>query len=181
MKSWRRGVVALGLVGSVGAVVAGMVAWGGFEAALAATNTTEFCISCHDMRDTVYVEYQKSAHYTNASGVRAGCADCHVPKALGPKLVRKVQASMELWHHFAGTIGTPEKFALKREELAERVWATMIATDSRECRTCHSWEAMDFHKQTPRSQEKMEEGRKEGKTCIECHKGVAHSLPPRDD
>jgi nitrate/TMAO reductase-like tetraheme cytochrome c subunit len=40
---------------------------------------------------------------------------------------------------------------------------------------------MDFHKQTPRAREKMEQARKEGKTCIECHQGVAHTLPKRDD
>ncbi|MBT7769407.1 MAG: hypothetical protein HN705_05445, partial [Rhodospirillales bacterium] len=42
---------------------------------------------------------------------------------------------------------------------------------------CHSYEAMDFHKQSRRAQEKMQKGIKEGKTCIECHKGVAHKLP----
>ena len=95
--------------------------------------------------------------------------------------MRKIQASNELYHHCCGTIDTPEKFEAKRAELAEHVWATMKANDSRECRNCHSWEAMDFHKQTPRAREKMHEGRKEGKTCIECHKGIAHSLPKRDD
>jgi nitrate/TMAO reductase-like tetraheme cytochrome c subunit len=57
----------------------------------------------------------------------------------------------------------------------------MKASDSRECRNCHTWEAMDPHKQTARAQEKMAEGQKEGKTCIDCHKGIAHSLPKRDD
>jgi nitrate/TMAO reductase-like tetraheme cytochrome c subunit len=40
---------------------------------------------------------------------------------------------------------------------------------------------MDFHKQTPRAREKMEEAMQKGVTCIECHKGIAHRLPPRDD
>jgi nitrate/TMAO reductase-like tetraheme cytochrome c subunit len=91
--------------------------------------------------------------------------------------VRKVQATNELFHHLRGTIDTPQKFDEKRREMAERVWASMIANDSRECRNCHSWNAMDLHKQTPRAREKMEQGRQEGKTCIECHKGIAHSLP----
>ncbi len=173
----RRGVATLLLLGGV----AGVIFWGGFNTAMEATNTLGFCISCHEMKDNVYQEYIKSTHYTNASGVRATCPDCHVPKEWVPKLMRKIQATNELFHHIRGTIDTPEKFEAKRPELAEHVWAAMKANDSHECRNCHSWEAMDFHKQTPRSREKMEEGRKDGKTCIECHQGVAHKLPPRDD
>jgi cytochrome c-type protein NapC len=173
----RWGGAALVLIGAV----AGIIFWGGFNTAMEATNTMGFCISCHEMRDNVYVEYQQSVHFKNASGVRATCADCHVPRAWGPKLLRKIQASNELFHHLRGTIDTPEKFNAKRQELAEHVWAGMKASDSRECRNCHDWDAMDFHKQTPRAREKMEQARKEGKTCIECHQGVAHTLPKRDD
>ena len=180
MSGRRWGVGALLAVGVAGAV-AGVVFWGGFNTAMEATNTMAFCISCHEMKDNVYQEYVKSPHYRNASGVRAICSDCHVPREWGPKLWRKIQASNELYHHFRGTIDTPEKFEAKRAELAEHVWATMIANDSHECRNCHSWDAMDHQKQTPRAAEKMQEGQKEGKTCIECHKGVAHALPKRDD
>ena len=161
--------------------IAGVVFWGGFNTFMEYTNTVEFCVSCHEMGDNVGAEWKLSAHYKNASGVRAGCPDCHVPKQWTAKLWRKIQASNELYHHFLGTIDTPEKFEAKRAELAEHVWAAMKANDSRECRNCHSYEAMDFHKQTQRAQEKMKEGLEEGKTCIECHTGVAHKRPPRDD
>lgn len=177
MRGSRWGIAALLFVGGIG----GVIAWGGFNTFMEHTNTMEFCISCHEMRSTVYVEYQKSPHYNNRSGVRATCPDCHVPKEWIPKLKRKIQATNELFHHFRGTIDTTEKFNNKREEMAEHVWAGMKANDSHECRNCHSWEAMDPHKQTPRAREKMEEGRKEGKTCIDCHKGIAHTLPKRDD
>jgi nitrate/TMAO reductase-like tetraheme cytochrome c subunit len=53
----------------------------------------------------------------------------------------------------------------------------MLANDSRECRNCHSYHAMDFENQSRRAREKMREGIEEGKTCIECHKGIAHKLP----
>jgi nitrate/TMAO reductase-like tetraheme cytochrome c subunit len=53
----------------------------------------------------------------------------------------------------------------------------MKSTDSRECRNCHRYDAMDFHKQSRRSAQKMQEGLEEGKTCIDCHKGIAHKLP----
>ena len=177
MKARGWAALTLLLVGGLG----GVIAWGGFNTAMEMTNTMSFCIGCHEMKDNVYAEYIKSPHYQNASGVRATCPDCHVPREWGPKVLRKIRASNELFHHLRGSIDTPEKFNDKRKELAEHVWAEMKANDSRECRNCHSWEAMDFHKQTPRSREKMEAGRKEGKTCIDCHTGVAHALPKRDD
>ncbi|MCP4933027.1 MAG: Denitrification system component NirT [bacterium] len=157
--------------------MAGIIFWGGFNTAMEYTNSMEFCISCHEMRSTVYEEYKKTVHFKNPSGVPAICSDCHVPKAWTPKLIRKIQATNELYHKAMGTISTPEKFEAKRLELAERVWASMKASDSRECRNCHSYGSMDFHKQSRRGAEKMQEGLKEGKTCIECHKGIAHKLP----
>ena len=176
-----------GILLTVG-LFAGIVVWGGFNTAMEATNTLEFCISCHEMQDTVYEEYKTSVHYKNPAGVRAICSDCHVPHEWGPKVVRKIKASNELWHKFRGTIDTPEKFEAKREELANNVWAAMKATDSRECRNCHSFEAMDFEHQDRRAREKMEPvalgtDLSEGSTCIDCHKGIAHKLPKveRDD
>ncbi len=164
---------ALLIVGGFG----GVIFWGGFNTFMEYTNTLEFCISCHEMETNVYQEYKKTAHYTNRTGVRVICSDCHVPKAWGPKLVRKIRASNELYHKLVGTIDTPEKFEIERLEMAERVWASMSATDSRECRNCHSFEAMDFEKQERRPREKHPIAMEEGKTCIDCHKGIAHKLP----
>ncbi len=155
----------------------GIVFWGGFNTYMEYTNTLEFCVSCHEMNAKPYEEYKKSVHYQNASGVRAICSDCHVPKEWTAKLVRKIKATNELYHKVVGTIGTPEKFEARRLAMAERVWASMKATDSKECRNCHSYGAMDFHKQSRRGAEKMQEGMDSGKTCIECHKGIAHKLP----
>lgn len=129
------------------------------------------------MRDTVYEEYKTSVHYNNPSGVRAICSDCHVPRPWTAKLVRKIKASNELFHKIAGTIDTPEKFEVKRLELAEHVWAEMTANDSRECRNCHDYGAMHFEKQGRRAAEKMQEAVAEGKTCIACHKFIAHKKP----
>jgi len=102
-----------------------------------------------------------------------------VPREWLPKMVRKVQATNELYHKMVGSIDTPEKYEAKRLQMAEHVWETMRATDSRECRNCHSFESMDFHKQGRRAAEKMQKvvDRKTGETCIECHKGIAHKLP----
>ena len=157
--------------------IAGIVFWGGFNTFMEYTNTLQFCVSCHEMDQLVYQEYKKTIHYANRTGVRVICSDCHVPKEWTPKLIRKVQATNELFHKILGSINTPEKFEAKRLELAEHVWASMEATDSRECRNCHSFEAMDFEKQRRRVRKIHPEAMREGKTCIDCHKGVAHKLP----
>jgi cytochrome c-type protein NapC len=162
----------------IAGIVVGIILWGGLQTAVEMTNRMEFCISCHEMEQTVYQEYKKSIHYKNATGVRATCSDCHVPKQWGPKMLRKLQASNDLFHKIMGTVDTKEKFEAKRAELAERVWRRMEESDSRECRNCHDKDAMDFHKQRRRSAEKMEKAFAKGdETCIDCHKGIAHKLP----
>lgn len=161
----------------VGGFVAGVVFWGGFNTALEATNTEQFCISCHEMRDNVYQEYKKTIHYSNRTGVRATCPDCHVPRDWSHKMVRKIQASAELWGKIVGTIDTPEKFAANRLRLAEHEWARMKSVDSRECRNCHSFESMDTEKQKLRGAKMHKIGLEEKKTCIDCHKGIAHTKP----
>jgi len=171
----------VGIILAVGMIL-GTLFWSSLNWSMDQSNTMEFCISCHEMHDNVYQEYTKTIHFKNASGVRATCADCHVPKEWLPKLLRKIKATNELYHHFAGTIDTPEKFEANRLTMAERVWASMIESDSQECRNCHSHESMDFHKQRRRSAEKMQAAFKEGEqTCIECHKGIAHSKPMSED
>ena len=157
----------------------GVLFWGGFNWAMEATNTNAFCISCHEMRDTVYEEYKTTAHYANASGVRAGCADCHVPQPWLRKVARKIYATNELYHWAVGTIDTPEKFEAHRAVMAERVWAAMEANDSAECRNCHAYEAMAFPHQSTDASAQMRQAFAEGETCIACHKGVAHDLPDR--
>ena len=165
----------LGLL-SVG-FISGIFFWGGFNTAMEATNTLEFCISCHEMRDNVYQEYKETIHYTNRTGVRAVCSDCHVPKDWGHKMMRKIQASQEIYGKIMGTIDTKEKFEAKRLELAEHEWARMKASDSRECRNCHSFEGMNTEKQKLRGAKMHKIAQDDKKTCIDCHKGIAHHKP----
>lgn len=157
--------------------VIGILFWGGLHAGLEATNTLEFCTSCHEMRDTVFQEYKETIHYSNRTGVRAVCSDCHVPKDWTHKMVRKMKASMEVWGKLTGTIATKEKFEAKRMELATNEWNQMKASGSRECRNCHAFDGMDSHKQKPKAQQNHQKAQAEGKTCIDCHKGIAHLLP----
>ncbi|MCP4874158.1 MAG: Denitrification system component NirT [Gammaproteobacteria bacterium] len=157
----------------------GIVFWGGFNTAMELTSTLGFCTSCHEMTP-VYEEYQQSIHYKNASGVRAICSDCHVPKPWGSKVLRKIKATFnEVPHAIMGTIDTPEKFEAHRAEMAENVWAEMRSNDSRECRNCHTLEtmALEVQDKSARRRHTLERKQKKGETCIDCHQGIAHKLP----
>ncbi len=155
----------------------GVIFWGGFNTTLEMTNTESFCLSCHEMRDNVYDEYTSTIHYTNRSGVRATCPDCHVPKEWGPKLYRKMQASKELYAKVFGIVDTPMKFEEHRAEMANREWARMKANNSQECRNCHNFEYMDFSTQKTVAASIHSKAENAGQTCIDCHKGIAHKLP----
>jgi cytochrome c-type protein NapC len=163
---------------TLGGFLSGVAFWGGFNTILEATNTERFCVSCHEMESNVFEELKGTIHYTNRSGVRATCPDCHVPHNWTDKIARKMQASKEVWGHLFGSISTREKFLAMRRHLAEAEWERMKANDSLECRNCHSSESMDLSKQNPRAvvahERELFTG---GKTCIDCHKGIAHRLP----
>ncbi|MBP6646551.1 MAG: NapC/NirT family cytochrome c, partial [Burkholderiaceae bacterium] len=155
----------------------GIIFWGAFNTGMEATNKLEFCVGCHEMKDNVYEEYKYTIHYANRSGVRAVCSDCHVPKDWTHKIIRKVQASKEVFGKITGVIDTKEKFEAHRLEMAEREWARMKSVDSIECRNCHSFDAMNPEIQKKGPYKKHMEAKAEGKSCIDCHKGIAHKLP----
>lgn len=158
--------------------IAGALAWAGFLEVVAKTNTLEFCLSCHEMRDNPWAEYKESVHFASRSGVRPNCADCHVPSAFFPKMRAKIRATyVELPAHFMGKMDTPEKYDARREHLAERVWARMRENDSAPCRSCHDVNAMSTEVQALRAVREHEAGFEAGDTCIDCHQGIAHHLP----
>ena len=162
----------------LGGFACGVLFWGAFNTALELTNTEQFCTSCHEMHDNVFQELQHTIHFSNRSGVRATCPDCHVPHNWTDKIARKMQASKEVWGKIFGTISTRQRFLDKRRELAEHEWARLKANDSLECRNCHSAIAMDFTKQNRRAAEIHSKFLiTHEKTCIDCHKGIAHQLP----
>ena len=170
----RRLILNTSLGGGLVFAIFGIIFWGGFNTAMEVTNTLEFCISCHEMEENVYKEYQKTAHYANRTGVRATCSDCHVPDPWIHKVARKIQASREVLGKITGVIDTPEKFENNRLRLAKNVWHAMKETDSRECRNCHDLEAMNADLQKPRAMNQHTNALKMGQTCIDCHKGIAH-------
>ncbi|PLY13322.1 MAG: cytochrome C [Sedimenticola sp.] len=160
--------------------VAGIIFTGLFNMGLSATNEMDFCTSCHSMKVNLE-EYKETVHYTNISGVRATCSDCHVPKEFIPKMVAKVIAAKDVWHEILGTIDTKEKYEQHRWDMASRVWAKMKASNSRECRTCHDFDQMDLGEQSRMARKRHSRAVDDGETCIDCHKGIAHELPDEPD
>ncbi|MDR5902481.1 pentaheme c-type cytochrome TorC [Halomonas icarae] len=156
---------------------AGIVFWGGFNTAMEYTNTEEFCVSCHEMEDNVYQELQSTVHWSNRTGVRAICSDCHVPHDWTAKIARKMQASKEVWGAIFGTIDTPEKFEAKRLELAQHEWARFKANGSLECRSCHDYNSMDWDRMSDEARRFMKPAAERDQSCVDCHKGIAHKLP----
>lgn len=157
--------------------LAGILFWGGFHWTLELTNTEEFCTSCHTM-ETNLGEYRETIHYNNHSGVRAICSDCHVPHEWNHKIKAKIMAVKDVYHELAGTISTPEKYEDHRLSMASAVWKKMKASDSRECRNCHNFDYMDFTIQETRAASEHQRAIDNNMTCIDCHQGIAHTLPP---
>jgi cytochrome c-type protein NapC len=173
----RRSTVAMGLILAFG-FIGGIVFWGGFNTVLEATNTEQFCIGCHEMKDNVYAEYTTSMHFSNRSGVRATCADCHVPHEWTDKIIRKVQAVRDIWGNLTGKVATPEKFEAYRLTMAKMEWARFRADDSLACRNCHDQTYFNLAKQDFRSAYMHSHMKELGSyTCIDCHKGIAHTIP----
>lgn len=163
---------------ALGGFIAGIIFWGGFNTAVEYTNTEAFCISCHEMKDNPFAELQQTIHYSNRSGVRATCSDCHVPHDWTPKMARKMEASKEVWGKIFGTINSEEKYEGKRLEMAQREWRRLKANDSLECRNCHEFDAMDLTRQREHAARAHAAALADGDaTCIDCHKGIAHRLP----
>jgi len=167
----------LSFLSTVGlAFIGGIIFFGVFQLSMRVTDNIAFCTSCHSM-GTAYEEYRASKHYQNTSGVRAICTDCHVPSEWGPYVLAKIEATRDLVAEVRGTIDTPEKYTAKRLELAQRVWARMEASDSRECRSCHVFDAMVIADQVEDAQAQHSRAVAKGETCIDCHKGLVHAMP----
>ena len=148
------------------------------NATIHATSTEQFCSNaCHELRDNAAAEFKDTIHDKNRTGVRAACADCHIPREFVPMMIRKIEASREIWGHLTGYIDTKEKYEKARHAMAVREWTRMTKNDSQECRNCHTTAAMDPEKQSETARARHAKAKADGTTCIDCHFGIAHSEP----
>jgi cytochrome c-type protein NapC len=169
--------ISLGVLLIIG-FFGGIIFWGGFHLVVDLTSSEEFCISCHEMRDHSYADLEKTIHFVNRTGTRAICTDCHVPKEFIRKIGAKIIATKDLFFHVTGKIDTPEKYEANRLEMALWVWDEMKANDSRECRDCHKNVWTDTSAEFGGAARYHEAALKAGNlTCIDCHQGIAHTLP----
>lgn len=161
----------------IAGLILGWFSLGGTQVVLTKTSSTEFCVSCHTMQ-IPYEEYEGSVHFSNAKGIRAECADCHIPQEPIDYLITKIRASKDIYHEFvSGKIDTEEKYEDHRMAMAETVWAQMRENDSVTCRSCHAFDAMDSFEQSEDAAKMHAYAQENNQTCIDCHKGVAHFAP----
>lgn len=161
--------------------ICGIAIIGAYATAVDYTNSTEFCaFQCHEMQKP-YNEYIQTKHYKNDFGVRAECPDCHVAHQRWRfTMYAKALATNDLFQHYFGHYAGKDPdttFEAGREEMAKHVQARMKESDSRECRNCHSFEAMDLDAQPGMAKRKHSAAMENGKTCVDCHQGITHHLP----
>ncbi|QIM66669.1 nitrate reductase [Mannheimia granulomatis] len=161
----------------VGIMALGAAIWGGSQYAMKATNSTEFCVSCHSMTHP-QAEWEGSIHFSNRKGIRAECSDCHVPQDGLHYFKAKVIALKDVWHTFiTNKLPDQEAYEAHRLEMAQRVWDDMKDNDSATCRSCHSFEAMVLSDQKEAAQKMHKLAQETNQTCIDCHKGIVHFMP----
>jgi nitrate/TMAO reductase-like tetraheme cytochrome c subunit len=172
--SARWSVLALVIVG----VIIGAAGVIGTQVMVAVTGTDQFCGgACHSMQ-WVALEHKQSIHSANASGVHAGCHDCHIPDRYPELLWYKAKAGIhDVIEEVRGTISTEAKFKKERLRLAKMVWAEYKENNSENCQHCHKFDAAVVAKQKDFVQPMHQQFLAKAATCIDCHKGIAHTAP----
>ena len=170
-------LIVVGLIIGAGGVL-------GSAYAIHATGTSEFCATTCHARGGMAIpgkEWMQSVHYSNPTGIRAGCSDCHIPHNYPAMLIRKAEAGAnDAYHTALGTIATSKEYEANRWQMASAEWERMRSTDSAECRSCHNFtpEVLDRQAEDNKIAAKIHRARKaQGQTCVDCHKGIAHTAP----
>lgn len=151
---------------------AGMII--GVNKAVFATSTDEYCQSCH-VHTGADEAWTKSSHYSNESGVRVGCAECHLPpKGSFSHFSTKVKTGLhDLYaYHFKDH----ESFEWEKKQQLE--YAVNIVSN-KSCEKCHqnlypdglSDDGGKAHLYYDANAEELD------LHCINCHLDVGHHLP----
>ena len=172
--STRWSVLSLLVIG----ILVGFLATAGTQVMVHVTGTDKFCgTACHSMQ-WVAKEHQQSVHHTNRTGVKAECHDCHIPHEYPHILWYKAKAGIkDAIGEMKGTISTEEKFKKERARMAGLVWDEYKANDSKHCRDCHQFSKEVIAKQKEFVRDMHTQALERKATCIDCHKGVAHTAP----
>lgn len=174
----KKATVIVFILGGIAGVIAALTA----EEVDRLTSTDEFCTSCHAMQTFVADSptYKNSVHQTTNSGVRPGCADCHIPKGLvAATYTHVVSGVSDIWGQINYDYENPEVWEAERPRLAYAVRDWFHANDSATCRSCH--EEASIKPQRKRGQRQHSDAINEGLTCIDCHYNLVHDeVEPRE-
>ena len=166
-------------------VVIGIIFVGVLTSVVHWAGTEKFCGEfCHSM-DVTYAAYKKGDHFRTASGVTAGCSDCHLKNEsnhfVGPidytalLIDKAIAGSKSLFGEIRGTMSTPEKQIEKREEMAESVQKWMVSVDYVTCRGCHDIGNMKVNPAKPMVAPMHKAFADQPKTdCVACHSTAGH-------
>lgn len=181
----RRGVtwmmfLLIVLGAAIGIVIAGATTW-----MVNATSSVDFCsTACHSMKWAA-AAYERGPHFENSSGVRATCADCHIPfesrratpaqYVFGTLWTEGVSSTRDVIAEIRGTIADKAKWDAERPRLDRNVKQWFKATNSETCRGCHNLDA--FKKTSPAHAIHAGAARQEKVDCLQCHGGIAHVWP----
>ena len=158
--------------------VIGSVAIIGTQVMVNVTGTDKFCgTACHSMQ-WVAKEYAQSGHHLNRTGVIATCHDCHIPHHYPELLWYKAKAGIkDAIGEVRGVISTEEKFKKERLRMAKSVWAEYKENNSANCQHCHAFTPEIVAKQKDFVQPMHQQVLAKAATCVDCHKGIAHTAP----
>lgn len=147
------------------------------------TSTDAFCSSCHSMAHVVADPYfMRSAHRSNAAGVRPSCGDCHIPATnwFTETYAHAVKGLHDVIAEKSNDFSDPAVWEKRRVELAHSVREEMRSQDSVTCRSCH--DAQAIRPSSQRGQAAHALLRESKMTCIDCHFNLVHApVPPRID
>jgi len=167
----RGGLAMLGIVAVLG------LSFVAAEELNVQANSTKFCVSCHSMGAYVYEEFKKSKHFTNASGVRPECGQCHVAKRFWPAVWDHAMGTHDLIAEYSHDWTRTEVFEARRTRMAEKARLKMLDEDSHTCRECHKMEAIAPTRK--RGERAHNDAINKGKTnCIACHYNLVHAEAP---
>lgn len=146
------------------------------------TGSNSFCTGCHSMG---YAEesYKTSAHYNNASGVRATCGDCHVSPGIFAATWDHAVGGKDLLKQIKGKLLGPDyddpaiaSLHLPEAAFAARQW--FKDRDSATCKRCHALEAIQGKRADTAAIHREESS---GKSCIDCHLNLVHRKVPGEE
>ncbi|MFQ6021113.1 MAG: NapC/NirT family cytochrome c [Acidiferrobacterales bacterium] len=172
------------VIAALGGLLIGVIAVLAAEQVDRYTSTDAFCgTACHSMQAYIATEetYVQSPHRTTASGVRAGCGDCHISKAgIIPATWDHIKGGIkDIFVEATNDFSKPEVWEARRAKLAYSVRDKMLANDSANCRVCHEEDAIKPEKK--RGQKQHADAVEQGLTCIGCHYNLVHrEVDPRD-